>query len=766
MNISQDPKHRPFDLLGQQVVLPEGGFEVVEPVLHVSKKVPNCDPDLMSSTLNTVPQTSSALHKTRLPFGLLIHPFKDLPELPLIQTPSIARCNRCRTYINPFVTFVDPTNWKCNVCYKNNEVPQDFNYDPVSCTYGDPHFRPEVKAATVEYVAPSEYLVRPPPAATYLYLFDVSFNAIETGYLQVACDMLLSELDSIPGDSRKRIGFMAVDSNCHFFNLSPELTQPQVFCLPDLDDMSPPMPDNLLCNMKDCREVIINLLTLLPSIFKGTDRVASALGSSLEVASKLMSSSGGRLTVFQTQLPTIGAGALKNRDGGGGNSPQSLSAVTDFYKTLALDSSAFHLGIDTFFLNSQFTDVATIACISKFTGGSVFYFPGFHVQHNPAQLTRFQGVLMRYLTRKIGFEAVMRVRCSRGLNITNFHGNCFIRSTDLLSLPNISPDSGFGLQLAIDDTLESNYVSMQAALLYTTSQGERRIRVHTLCLPVSSVHTDIHNNANQRAIIGMLSKMAVDRAINSGLSDSREAIVNAAVDMLQAYYATLPPGQRSPNHLVTPHSLKYIPLLTLALLKHMAFRTSGSGKLDDRVVAMESMKNLPLPLLILSIHPSLYPIHNLNVQEMYKKSHSPTPLDDQNNPNNPTHIILPPITPLTTTQLDRHGAYIMDCGDYLYLYLGSSISDAFCVNLLNVKSFACTMEGQIKLPPLDTDLSEYVRGVVKCLNEDRPFHAPLILIREDGKLRSLFHERFIEDKTDSSYSYQEYLQHINKEIKN
>jgi protein transport protein SEC24 len=41
----------------------------------------------------------------------------------------------------------------------------------------------------------------------------------------------------------------------------------------------------------------------------------------------------------------------------------------------------------------------------------------------------------------------MRVRCTRGLAIHTFHGNFFVRSTDLLSLPNVNPDAGFGMQV-------------------------------------------------------------------------------------------------------------------------------------------------------------------------------------------------------------------------------------------------------------------------------------------------------------------------------
>lgn len=37
--------------------------------------------------------------------------------------------------------------------------------------------------------------------------------------------------------------------------------------------------------------------------------------------------------------------------------------------------------------------------------------------------------------------------------------------------------------------------------------GERRIRVHTLCLPVVSTISDVLHSADQQCIVGLLSKM-------------------------------------------------------------------------------------------------------------------------------------------------------------------------------------------------------------------------------------------------------------------
>lgn len=49
-------------------------------------------------------------------------------------------------------------------------------------------------------------------------------------------------------------------------------------------------------------------------MFTKTLETQSALGPALQAAFKLMSPTGGRMSVFQTQLPTLGVGALRPRE--------------------------------------------------------------------------------------------------------------------------------------------------------------------------------------------------------------------------------------------------------------------------------------------------------------------------------------------------------------------------------------------------------------------------------------------------------------------
>lgn len=124
-----------------------------------------------------------------------------------------------------------------------------------------------------------------------------------------------------------------------------------------------PSPDNLLVNLKERKELVKDLLNQLPNRFVGTHDNNSALGAALQVALKMMSPTGGRVSVFQCTLPTVGPGSLTPREIPSNRASadvQHLNPATDFYKRLALDCSAHQVAVDLFILNSQYIDLSTI----------------------------------------------------------------------------------------------------------------------------------------------------------------------------------------------------------------------------------------------------------------------------------------------------------------------------------------------------------------------------------------------------------------------
>lgn len=91
---------------------------------------------------------------------ILIPPRTIQEPVPVVTDAVIARCRRCRTYINPFVTFIEGgARWKCCMCNLSNEVPQLFDWDSQTNQPADRWSRPELNHGVVEFIAPGEYLV-------------------------------------------------------------------------------------------------------------------------------------------------------------------------------------------------------------------------------------------------------------------------------------------------------------------------------------------------------------------------------------------------------------------------------------------------------------------------------------------------------------------------------------------------------------------------------------------------------------------------------
>jgi len=493
----------------------------------------------------------------------------------------------------------------------------------------------------------------------------------------------------------------------------------------------------------------LQLLESLPTSFDNQIDTKCATGAAMLAAKKLVTSVGGRITVFQSCLPNVGPGKLSARDGSNisTNSKDitNLNPTTDFYKKLALECAGEQIAIDLFILAGQYCDLASMSGVSRYSSGSIHYFSDYHHTQNPAMVEKFTEDFKRYLTRPIGFEAVMRLRCTKGMSINTFHGNFFVRSTDLLSLPNVNPDHSFGMQIDIEDNLtESSMVGFQAALLYTNTKGERRIRVHTLSLPITSKLSDVYAYSDQEAIVNTLSKLASDRTLMSSLGDAREALMNACIDCMKSYKCDVA-NQKHNSALLSPFQLRLLPVNILAMMKNEAFKLGSTVSLDQRVFSLLEFKWQPLSDALLKVYPRLYPVH-----ELFE------PHDDSYNG--------PPILSASAERLSRQGIYLMDNGRQLLFFVGRNVTDDYIQQLFNIRTFSELPERMHRIPELNNDFNRETRKFIEKIRKERTFFSPLTIIREDSKHRTMFLNNLIEDRTESAMSYHEFLQHVQRQI--
>ncbi|KAL7675502.1 hypothetical protein ACOME3_001770 [Neoechinorhynchus agilis] len=463
------------------------------------------DPDpAIRSTLTLFPDSDRLLRQCHLPLGLIVQPFSSGSVMEIPAEASIPRCRACRAYINPFVTFIDRYRWTCNVCRHLNNTPEDF--DPIErdsttlvglttssgisqvCTsdqFGVK--RPYALLHSAEFNASVDNLSRPPVPAIYV-------------------------LHSATGEFERLT--------------SSDLASDEPFL---------PFKEELIYNVEDNYELIRNLLTSLPAVFHdgSTMNNRCAAGSALECAINLIKYWGGRVSLFLAQDPDCGRGVTTTKST---NQNQPFKYSTDFYKILALQCADALISVDLFRIHyhaSEASHLYDICLLPKYSGGTVY---GFDLINNPeVELCRFKSRFIQYLTRPIGFDCVIRIRCTRAIEVASFFGDFFVRSTDLLACPIIHSETSFGLQLQFDDDLSEglDFVSVQIAILFTSPQAIRRIRVHTYVIPIGHSVDGVVEGADPDAIAALIARMAVDRSCVRDLKAAREGLTSVGSDLLR-----------------------------------------------------------------------------------------------------------------------------------------------------------------------------------------------------------------------------------------
>lgn len=105
--LTSPPDPRDLELPPPPIRLPPGSCLTNSPLANAHHSYQRC-------TANAIPNSSSIVSKSKIPLGLVITPYRSVKEgeepVPVVSDTIIARCRRCRTYINPYVQFIDGGN--------------------------------------------------------------------------------------------------------------------------------------------------------------------------------------------------------------------------------------------------------------------------------------------------------------------------------------------------------------------------------------------------------------------------------------------------------------------------------------------------------------------------------------------------------------------------------------------------------------------------------------------------------------------------------
>ncbi|KAF2819589.1 Sec23/Sec24 family protein-like protein [Ophiobolus disseminans] len=737
----------------------------------------NSSPKYARLTMNNIPISKDALSATALPLGLVLQPLAPLQEgeqaIPVLDFGDIGppRCRRCRAYINPFMQFQSGGNkFVCNMCTHQNDTPGEY-FAPTDHTGArtDRLQRPELMLGTVDFTVPKEYWSREPVGLRWLFLIDVSAEAVNRGFLDGFCEgiiqALYGEADEDASESTPisnlpkgaKVGIVTFDKEMHFYNLSPNLQSAQMMVMPDLEDPFVPISQGLFVDPTQSKTVITSLLAQLPRMFSEFKNPEPALLPTLNSAVAALEATGGKIVCSLAALPTWGPGRLVLRDD---NNVHNTDAEKKLLKTehpgfikIAEKMVQSGVGIDFFMAapSGGYLDIATIGHVSAITGGEVFYYPNFH---SPRDTLKLSKEIKHTVTRETGYQALMKVRCSNGLQVSAYHGNFYHHTFGAdLEFGVIDADKAVAVLFSYDGKLDPKLdAHFQSALLYTTASGERRVRCINIVASVSPNTGECMKFVDQDAVVSIIAKEAAARMTEKNLKEIRGALTEKTVDILAGYRKNFT-GNSPPGQLVLPENLKEFGMYILGLIKSRAFK-GGKEPTDRRVHDMRMIKSMGPLELSQYLYPRIISVHDLDERDGFA--------------NEKGHLVMPEGVRASFSKVEEGGVYIVDNGQICLLWLHSQVSPNLLEDLFGEgqNSLKALDPFLSSLPILETHLNAQVRNILQYLEGTRASKALTVQLARQGLdgAEYEFARLLYEDRNNEAQSYVDWLVHVHRHI--
>ncbi|KAF4318144.1 hypothetical protein G195_008623 [Phytophthora kernoviae 00238/432] len=754
-----------------------------------------CNPRFIRPTLNHVPANKDLLKQCGLPLSAVICPLADLQEdelpIPLVDFGPTGplRCTRCAAYVNSFTKFIQGgRKFVCNICQLHNETPRDY-YCSVD-QYGkrrDIQERAELSRGSVEYVVPAAYTIRPPQEPILVFVLDVSLFSFQTGLATSALQTIQYLLPSMAQNKRKKVGIVTFDTAVHYYRMDNGSSSISMNICPDIDEPVAPLPPkSWLVSMDDpaASEKITELSDVIIRTFEKSTKNQAVSGAALWSVADALSSSGGRVVLLHAGAPRMGIGRVKREEVSGAyGTTKEVDLYTpedgNAYETLARQCAENHISVDMFSVANTFASLADVGRVCEMTGGRVQYMPQFEKEQS-SNRHHLTGMLQRIVDRDCGYEAVLKVRCSAGLRVDQSFGNFFNArggnafTADEMEFAVIDQDRSMCVTFAYDEPLaEGTDAYIQAALLYTRSDGLRCVRVHNLALQVEPLLSNIFRFADLDATCSVWQRSAARQFVDKQLMRAtpmavKESLVDQCVTVLFNYRKHCASSSSS-GQLILPESLKLLPLYTLATLKSRALRGNLMGnpprgfidvRADERVMMMGLLNSLPVEFCVSAVYPKLYSVHDL--------------ADDCATLDEDGKFILPPQLPPTAEKLDEAGIFLLHSAMCCYIYIGPKAPSDLLLEFFGVEH-ADTAEQTLNLfETLDSEppegdgegmsARERLRSIVEYLNSTIPISQPLEILSKNDWRANRFMSALVEDRTRNDVSYVEFLVQVHKKI--
>lgn len=250
---------------------------------------------------------------------------------------------------------------------------------------------------------------------------------------------------------------------------------------------------------------------------------------------------------------------------------------------------------------------------------------------------------------------------------------------------------------------------------------------------------------DQDAVIGIIAKESANKVVDRSLSDIRQNVQDKAIDILAGYRKNFS-GSHPTSQLVLPENLKEFAMYVLGLMKSRAIK-GGHEPPDRRIHESRLIKGMGPAELSLYLYPRMIALHNMDPSEGFA---------DENG-----HLKLPRAIRASFSQIEKGGAYLVDNGQILLLWLHAQVSPNLLEDLFGEGSDDLQKLGPnlSAFPVLETHLNAQVRNILLSLEQARGSKGLAIQLARQGLDGAEFEfaRLLYEDRNGEASSYVDWL---------
>ena len=651
----------------------------------------NCSKEYLRSTINIFPKYESQLNQLKIPIGVIISPssiYTKKGEFPLIsygEDNEVPRCKNenCKAFVNPFIKIIDNDKWQCNICKAVNKMEDNFYKNDE-----EKEAKIELNNGSYEFLLNKSYWKnnRPPNKLNYYFVIDISHKSIESGFAQCSLEIIKDcvinnyfyNYDSFP----IKICLITYDTSVHFYSINEKSNQFTMYCTNENNEKDlfvPTFRDNLLVSLKDNKNKFVQIIeSIQNNIYNQStqkekkEKNATKIYEAIKCVNLLGNTLGGKILVFSgSDLKNLEImndkkdendneyekekGYDKNLERGGKKLGQ-----------LGIDVTYNSFSINVFQASDEFCKILTINQMCDNSNGNLYFYKNFNSELHYKNL---YNQIKRILTNETQLEGTLKLRISNGYYIKEYITSVLLYNRRLFVFPTHDSDEKYIVQLSMltqEELTErkiindiDDYIYMQSCLLYSHGDGTRRMRVHNLCLPISTNNKEIFESIDPEFLACFLAQKSSHLIFKyKNIEKSMNKIENQFVNMMKEYFN----AQEYNNKNLNEDMCKLI-LLFLGVMKLCIFNPKKiSGILNDIDLCnffRLKIVRMTVEEILCFIYPRIYLLDNiLNLEQ-----------ED-----------LPDTVNDSFEGINQGNLFLVDNGFYLTLYCKKNLDKNICKN--------------------------------------------------------------------------------------